>query len=168
LNRARLLLRISRRSSRALVVIKLLLTLLVIVSAATIDSTPKSFTAELGSAATVPSGLLITDKGFATASSSGTASGTCTIPIIFGPLAGVGNNGITSGHIVYTVRVNSTGSAPALIKYNVTFTMGSTAYGPICIQTAAVPANGQIIDCKFDIAATTLPNSIYTFKVTIQ
>lgn len=70
--------------------------------------------------------------------------------------------------MVYTVRVNSTSSAPATTKFNVTFTLGSTPYGPICIQTAATPTNGQIIDCKFDIAATTLPVSIYTFKVTIQ
>ena len=168
MSKTRLLLEISRRSSRALVVIKLLLTLLIIVFAATINSTPKNFTAELGSAATVPSGLLMTDRGFATATSSATANGTCTVPIVFGATASVGNNGITSGHIVYTVRVNSTTTAQALKKYNVTFTLGSTLYGPICIQTAAVPANGQIIDCKFDIAITALPVSIYTFKVTIQ
>ena len=168
MNKTRLILRISRRSGRALVIIKLLLTLLVIVFAATIDSTSKNFRAELGSAATVPSGLLMTDRGFAAATSSATANGTCTVPIIFGPQAAIGNNGITSGHVVYTVRVNSTATAQAQKKYNVTFTLGSTSYGPICIQTATVPANGQIIDCKFDIATTTLPVSIYTFKVTIQ
>lgn len=168
MSKTRLLLGISRRSSRALFIVKLLLTLVIIVSAVTIDSTQKTFTAELGSAANVASNLLMTDRGFSTASSSAVANGNCTNPVIFGPLAGVGNNVITSGHIVYTVRVNSTMGAPAGKKYNVTFTLGSTSYGPVCIQTAAVPLNGQIIDCKFDIAATTLPGSIYTFKVTIQ
>lgn len=162
------MLRISRRSSRTLVVIKVLLALLIIIVAATIDSSSKSYTAELGSAATVPSGLLMTDKGFTTASSSTTANGNCTSPVVFGVLAGTGNNAIMSGHVVYTVRVNSTMSAPASKKYNVTFALGSTSYGPICIQTAAVPLNGQIIDCKFDIASTSLPVSIYTFKVTIS
>lgn len=162
------LLQFARGSSRALIAIKILILLILVVFAVSINNSQKNFTAELGSAATVPSGLLMTDRGFTTASSSATANGNCTNPVVFGPLAGTGNTVITSGHIVYTVRVNSTASATAAKKYNVTFALGSLSYGPICIQTALVPLNGQIIDCKFDIAATALPASIYTFKVTIQ
>ena len=161
-------LQFAKGSSRALVVIKILIPLLVMVFAVSINSVQKNFTAELGSTATVPNGLLITDRGFAAAPSSAAANGTCTSPIVFSSLLSVGNNGITSGDIVYTARVNSTASAPALTKYNVTFTLGSTQFVPVCIETAAVPLSGQIIDCKFDIAATALPASIYTFKVTIQ
>lgn len=168
LNKSGLLLRFSKGASRALIVIKVLIPILIIVFATTIDSTPKNFTAELGSAATVPNGLLITDRGFAAAASSATANGTCASPIIFGASSNVGNNGITTGDIVYTVRVNSTASAPAQTKYNVTFALGTTNFGPICIETALVPASGQIIDCEFDISATSLPVSIYAFKVTIQ
>ena len=168
MNRKAVLFGILRGGGRFLAVMKILLALLLVVSAAaaiTVDQ--KNFSAEIGSAASVPTGLLMTDRGFALASASASAT-SCVVPVVFGPIAGVASNAISSGHMVYTVRVNSTGSVAALTKFNVTFTLGMTPYGPLCIQTAAVPANGQIIDCKFDIGTSALPVSTYTFRVTIQ
>ncbi len=146
---------------------KVIVSMVVLVYAASISVTTNNFQAEMGSAVKVANGLLATDKGFSLASSGSSAAGTsCSAPIIFGSST-VGNTAITAGHLVYDVQINSTTSAPATTKFNVTLILGSTTYGPVCIQTPATPANGQTIDCKFDVG-TSLPASPYTFKVTVQ
>jgi hypothetical protein len=115
-----------------------------------------------------PAGILATDKGFAPAGTGSAEAGTsCSSPIVFAASPGTANTLITAGHWVYDVQVNSTSSAMPNAKFNVTLTLASTTYNPLCIQDPASPANGQTIDCKFDVG-TTLPASPYTFKVTVQ
>ena len=152
-----------------LLLAKILFSLVVIVYAATIAVTTTSYQAETGSNFTVANQIVATDKGFYLATSASSANGTlCSSPITFSSTAQTANNGITSGHLVYIVRVNSTASAPMSQKFNVTFYLGSSTFGPLCIQTPASPQNNQIIDCKFDIATNTLPASPYTFRVIVQ
>jgi hypothetical protein len=113
-----------------------------------------------------PSGLLVTDKGFSAASAAVSAIGTsCSSPATFN-IDPTANTAITPGHFVYDVQVNATSGAPPATKFTVTFVLGSTTLGPLCIQTLAVLSG--TIDCKFDIGSSALPASPYTYKVTIQ
>ncbi len=148
---------------------KVIVSLVVLVYAAGISVTTNSFQAEVGYAVKVANNLLATDKGFSLAT-SGTptpAGNTCSGPVQFGGTPGTANTVITMGHLVYDVQVNSTASAPSNTKFNVTLVLASTTYGPLCILTPPSPANGQVIDCKYDVG-TSLPASPYTFKVTVQ
>lgn len=148
--------------------VKVVLSLTVLVYAVSISVTTSTYQAEIGSLVKVANNLLATDKGFTLAASGSSATGTsCSSPIIFGGSPGTANTAITGGHLVYDVQVNSTTNAPVSTKFNVTLVLASTTYGPLCIQTPASPANGQTIDCKFDVG-TTLPSSPYSFKVTVQ
>ncbi len=148
--------------------VKVVLMLVVLVYATNITITSKPYQAQIGSAVTVANGLLATDKGFALATSGASPVGTnCSSPVVFGPTAKTANTTITAGHLTFDVQVNSTLSAVANTKFNVTFTLSSTNYGPLCIQTPASPLNGQTIDCRFDVG-TSLPTSPYSFKVTVQ
>jgi hypothetical protein len=152
-----------------LLVAKILFSLVVIVYAATVAVTTTNYQAEMGANFTVANNLLATDKGFYLATSGSTSNSTsCSSPTTFGSTAQTANNGITSGHLVYVVRVNSTTNSPMSQKFNVTFFLGLSTFGPLCIQTPASPQNNQIIDCKFDIATNSLPVSPYSFKVTVQ
>ncbi len=153
---------------RWVLVAKIMLSLIVLVSAASITITSTNYQAEIGSSVTVANGLLATDKGFSLAPMGSSAAGTsCSSPITFGTTPGTANTAIVSGHLVYDVQINSTTSAPVSSKLNVTLVLGGSTYGPLCIQTPASPANGQTIDCKHDVG-TTLPVSPYSFKVTVQ
>ena len=148
---------------------KLLLSLVAIVLAASISVTSSTYQAEIGSAVNVANGLLATDKGFSLASVASNST-SCSSPVTFGPSLGLANTNITAGHLVYDVKVNSTTSTsipPAGTRFNVTLVIGSTLYGPVCIQTPNPSVSGQTIDCKFDVG-TALPASPYTFKITIQ
>ncbi len=148
--------------------VKIVLSLGILVYAASISATTTTYQAELGSLVKVANNLLATDKGFTLAGAGSSATGTsCSSPIIFGGSPGTANTAITASHLVYDVQVNSTTNASPTTKFNVTLVLASTTYGPLCIQTPASPANGQTIDCKFDVG-TTLPSSPYSFKVTVQ
>ena len=148
---------------------KLLLSLVALVFAASISVTSSTYQAEIGSAVKVANGLLATDKGFSRVFAASTAT-SCSIPVLFGVLPGTANTNIVAGDLVYDIQVNSTTSAsipPAGTKFNVTLVVGSNPYGPVCIQTPIPSVSGQTIDCKFDVG-TTLPASPYIFKVTVQ
>ena len=169
MSKARRLSRIVGKGSSWIFAAKLLLSLVAIVLAASISVTSSTYQAEIGSAVNVVNGLLATDKGFSLASvaSNGTS---CSSPVTFGSSPGTASTNITAGHLVYDVQINSTTSnsvPPAGTKFNVTVVIGSTPYGPVCIQTPLPSASGQTIDCKFDVG-TALPASPYTFKVTVQ
>ena len=156
---------------RWVVLIKVALSMVILVYAASITATSNNYQAEIGSVTTVASGLKATDKGFslATTGSSASATGTtCTTPTVFAPSPGVANNAIVAGNLVYDVQINQTTIAPPAAKFNVTFVLGPTAYAPLCIQTLATPLNSQLIDCKFDLQQTSLPSSPFSFKVTVQ
>ena len=169
LSKAKRLSRIIGRGSCWIFAGKLLLSLAAIVFAASISLTSSTYQAEIGSVVSVANGLLATDKGFSLAPTASTAT-SCSIPVTFGNLPGTANMDITAGHLVYDVQVNSTTSAsipPAGTRFNVTLVIGSTPYGPVCIQTPIPSVSGQTIDCKFDVG-TILPPSPYSFKVTVQ
>jgi hypothetical protein len=166
--RSRLLVAIIGRASGRVLAAKILLSLIVVVLAVSISVTSNTYQAEFGSNVNVANGLLATDKGFSLSSTAGSSVGAdCNSPVVFGSTPKTANTTIVAGHLVYDVQVNSTASAVANTKFNVTLTVGSNSYGPLCIQTPASPTDGQIIDCKFDIG-TALPASPYTFKVTVQ
>ena len=170
MSKAKRLINIVRNGGSWIFVAKVLISLAAVVFAASISVTSSTYQAEIGSYTQFPTGLIATDKGFAPAlvGSGATGTGTsCSTPIVFAALPGTANNAITMGHWVYDVQINSTTTATPSAKYNVTLTL-PTAFPPLCIQNAASPANGQAIDCKFDIGTTTLPASPYSFKVTVQ
>jgi len=137
-----------------------------IVFAASISVTSSSFQAEIGSAVNVANGLIATDKGFSVSQTVGAAAGTsCSSPVSFSASPQTANTTIGAGHLVYDVQVNATSGAPANNQFNVTLVVGSTTYGPLCIQTLTLLSG--TIDCRFDVG-TALPASPYTFKITIQ
>jgi hypothetical protein len=145
---------------------KLLLSLVAIVFAASVSVTSSSYQAEIGSIVNVANGLIATDKGFSVSPTASSPAGTsCSSPVSFGASPQTANTTITAGDLVYDVQVNATSGAPTNKQFNVTLVVGSTTYGPLCIQTLALLSG--TIDCRFDVG-TALPSSPYTFKVTIQ
>ena len=147
--------------------IKLLFSLVAIGLAATISVTSSTYQAEIGSVVKFPAGILATDKGFSISPTAWSASGaSCSSPVTFSLTPQTANTTITAGDLVYHVQVNATGSPlPANTKFNVTLVVGSTTYGPLCVQTLTLLTG--TIDCRFDVG-TALPASPYTFKVIIQ
>ncbi|OLB46897.1 hypothetical protein AUI07_02690 [archaeon 13_2_20CM_2_53_6] len=147
---------------------KVCLALLALVFAASVTVSTTTYQAQVGSTVNVTNSLLATDKGFTIATTGSSSSGaSCSAPVTFGPSPGVANTDITAGHLVYDVQVNSTSTAQSNTQFNVTFVLGSTVYGPLCIQTPSPSLDGQIIDCKFDIGSNSLPSSPYSFRVII-
>jgi hypothetical protein len=150
-----------------LVAAKVCIALVALVFAASIAVSSSTYQAEVGSVVNVVNGFLAIDKGFSPAGTGSGGNGTsCSSPVTFSGTPGTANTNITAGHLVYDVQINWT-SAPASTKFNVTLVVGSTTYGPLCIQTPSSSANGEIIDCKFDVG-TSLPASPYSFKITVQ
>ena len=167
MNKANRLSLLAKRTSLA-VLVKAFLALLAIVFAATITLTPVTYQAEFGLSVSVVPHLLATDKGFSLAQASAVANGTsCSSPIIFGPSPGTANTTIVAGDLVFDVQVNQTSSAAVSSPFNVTLSLGSNTYGPLCIETTSSPVNGETIDCRFDVGQK-LPPSPYAFKVTVQ
>lgn len=152
-----------------LTAVKVCLSLVAIVSAASIAVTRTNYQAEIGSAVTVGNNLIALDRGFSTSPTAWSAAGaTCpSSPITFAASPGTANTTITAGHWVFDVRVNSTSSAPASTTSNVTLVLAGQTYGPLCVRTPATSSDNQMIECRFDIG-TTLPTSPYSFRVTIQ
>jgi hypothetical protein len=165
LGKVRRLSRVIRKGSWVFAA-KLIVSFVAIVMAATISVTSSTYQAEVGSVVKFPAGLLATDKGFSASPTAVNPAGTsCGNPATFNTNT-TANTNIVASDLVYEVQVNATGPPlPAFTKFNVTLTIGSNTYGPLCIQTLAVLTG--TIDCKFDVG-TALPASPYTFKVTIQ
>ena len=166
MSKARRLSRIVGKGSSWIFAGKLLLSLVAIVLAASISVTSSTYQAEIGSAVNVVNGLVATDKGFSVSPTAGASAGTsCSSPVSFSVSPQTANTTIVAGDMVYDVQVNATLGAPANTQFNVTLVVGSTTYGPLCIQTLALLSG--TIDCRFDVG-TALPASPYTFKVTVQ
>jgi hypothetical protein len=161
-------LRLARKAS-LLVAVRIILATLTLVFAASMSITSTTYQAEIGSALNVANGLVAIDKGFSVAPSNTSQVGTsCGSPVQFGGSPGVANTQVVQGDLVYDVQVNSTSDGAIANKnFTVTLVLGSSIYGPLCIQGAATPTVGQTIDCRFDVGPV-LPSSPYTFKVTIQ
>src|SRR6266704_5060012 len=120
------------------IVTKICLALLTLAFAASITVTQTTYPAEVGSAVNVTNNLRATDKGFSLAGSDATSSGTsCSSPVTFSATPSIANTNITAGHIIYEVEVSSTATAQQNKTFTVSFVLGSTAYGPLCIQTPA-------------------------------
>ena len=166
MSKARRLSRIVGRGSSWIFAVKLLLSLVAIVLAASISVTSRTYQAEIGSAVNVVNGLIATDKGFSVSSTAGASAGTsCSSPVSFSASPQTANTTIVAGHLVYDVQVNATSGASTNTQFNVTLVVGSTTYGPLCIQTLTLLSG--TIDCRFDVG-TALPASPYTFKITVQ
>ena len=166
MSKAKRLSRIVGRGSSWIFAVKLLLSLVAIVLAASISVTSRTYQAEIGSAVNVVNGLIATDKGFSVSPTAGASAGTsCSSPVSFSTSPQTANTTIVAGHLVYDVQVNATSGASTNTQFNVTLVVGSTTYGPLCIQTLTLLSG--TIDCRFDVG-TALPASPYTFKVTVQ
>jgi hypothetical protein len=149
---------------------KLILAILVIaVSAATITVTSNTYQGEVGSAVNVTNTILVGDKGFLKPSLSAAATGSCPSGnVTFSSSAGVANNAITAGDIVYDVQVNATASTPLRSCFTVTLSITGSPDKSLTIASGNSVSAGWTIDCKLDIGTTALPASPYSFKVTVQ
>ncbi len=148
--------------------VKASISLVILASAVSIPVTTRNFQGEFGSAFNVANNLLATDKGFSLDISGSQAAGTnCSSAVTFGSVPKMANTTIVAGHLAYDVRLNSTSLAQPNAEYNVTLVLAQNSYGPLCIATPASPADGQTIDCRFDVG-TNLPTSPFSFKVTVQ
>jgi hypothetical protein len=149
---------------------KFVLAILVIaVSAAAITVTSKNYQGEVGSAVNVSNSILVMDKGFLKPSANTTATGSCPSGnVTFSSTAGVANNAITAGDIVYDVQVNATASTPLRSCFTVTLSITGSPDKSLTIASGTSTAAGWTIGCKLDIGTTSLPASPYTFKVTVQ
>ena len=149
---------------------KLILAILVIaVSDATITVTSKTYQGEVGSAVNITNNILVGDKGFLKPSSGTAATGSCpSANVTFSSTAGVANNAITAGDIVYDVQVNATANTPLRSCFTVTLSITGSPDKSLTIASGTSVADGWTIDCKLDIGTTSLPASPYTFKITVQ
>lgn len=162
---------IVRRATLYLAV-KILFTMFVLVYAATIVTTTTTYQASMGGAVSVTNNLTAMDKGFAKASSTISATGTsCANNVTFTGSAGVANTAIITNNIIYVVQVNTTGSTAASTCFTAILVITPSGSPQqtytVYIATDSTPANNETIDCKFDIGSA-LPNSPYSFKVTVQ
>jgi hypothetical protein len=149
---------------------KILVILVLAVSAATIATTSTNYQAEMGSAYNAANNILVGDKGFLKPAAGTVATGTCpTGNVTFG-VTGTANNAIIAGHIVYDVQVNATATTPTLRCFTVTLTL--TVSGPpttitLTIASGTSVAAGQTVDCKLDTGLTTLPTVPFSFTLTV-
>ncbi len=159
-----------RRTLTSYVSAKVVLAILVIaVSAANITVTTKNYQAEMGSAVNVNNNILVGDKGFLKPSTNTAATGSCPSGnVTFSSTAGVANNAITAGDLVYDVQVNATASTPLRSCFTVTFSISGSPDKTVTIASGTSIAAGWTIDCKLDIGTTSFPASPYSFKVTVQ
>ncbi len=160
------------RRASLLLAAKLLLTMFVLVYAATFVTNTTTYQASTGGAIQVTNNLKVMDKGFSKATAGSSAAGiSCGSPITFGGSPATANNLITAGDVVFTVQVNSTAAATPSACFTanllITLSSGSQQNITVYLATDPTPADDEIIDCKFSIG-TSLPTSPYSFKVTVQ
>ena len=154
------------------IAVKALLTLFVLVYAASIVTTTTTYQSAVGGSISVTNNLKAMDKGFSKASSTVSAAGTsCAANVTFTGSPDSANTAITAGNIIYIVQVNTTASADPTTCFTVNLVItpsgGSQLNQTVYIATgSSVPAD-QTIDCKFD-TGTSLPTSPYSFKVIVQ
>jgi len=162
---------IVRRATLYLAV-KTLLTLFMLVYAATIVTQTTTYQASMGGAVSVTNNLTAMDKGFAKAGSTISAVGSsCASNQTFTGSAGVANTAITANNMIYVVQVNTTASTAASTCFTATLVITPSGSPQqtytVYIATDSTPVNNETIDCKFDIGSL-LPTSPYSFKITVQ
>jgi len=121
----------------------------------------------------VVSALSGADRGFSKAASTVAANGAaCVSAVQFGPVAETATPGVISGHMIYDVQLNTTGTTPANGCWQVSLTYTTnggalTTIGPVWIGTgAAPPPVNQMIDCQFDIGSS-LPYSPFSYATSV-
>jgi hypothetical protein len=161
--------RILGRTVNGFLIVKVVLSTVLLAYAATSSITTTNYRAIIGGQLNFVNVLSGADKGFSKASSSVAANGaTCGGAIQFGPATGTATSGITSGHMIYDLQLNTTGTTPAntcwQVKLTYTTNGGALAtVGPVWIGTgASIPPANQVIDCQFDIGST-LPSSPFSY-----
>ncbi len=155
------------RKATLVLSVKVILSLIVLVNAASITVTTTSYQAEVGGAISIASNLSGgADKGFSKASSAIMATGTtCPTAAIFG-VATVATPAVTSGDLVYDLQVNSTGT-PNNTCWVVTFVYTPSGGSQITLTTEiGTVASSGTIDCKFDVGVSA-PNSPFSYKVSV-
>ena len=153
--------------------VKILLTMFVLVYAATIVTTTTTYQASMGGAVSVTNNLTAMDKGFAKAGSTISAVGTsCANNVTFTGSPGTANTALTAGRWVQNVQVNTTAATPVSTCFTVTLVLtpsgsSQTIYGPVYVATGSSVTSGQTIDCKFEVGSS-LPVSPFSFQATVQ
>jgi len=157
---------------KQLVSIIVLAALVISVSAAPSIVSNSNYQAEVGQYTnTAAGGLEVRDNGNSPAGSNVTAAGTtvgCGENILISTLGGAANTVITSGHLVYSVKVlaRSSPSPPINSCFTVTVSYNGNALTPLYIKTLT-PLAGDFAICKWDLGITSLP-ALYTLKVSVQ
>lgn len=153
---------------------KLILSTVLLAYAATSSITAVSYRALIGGQFDVVSVLSGADRGFSKAASTSTATGaTCGSAIQFGLLTGTATPGVTNGHMIYDVQLNTTGTTPTStcwqVKLSYTTNGGTlTTVGPVWIGTGLVnPPINEVIDCQFDMGSS-LPSSPFSYAVIVS
>lgn len=127
----------------------------------------------MGATLNVANQLTLVDKGFALATSSISATGTCPSAgnVTFAGSPNKANTAIASGDYVYNAQVNTTGLTPTVSCFAVSLVLTPNS-GPQQVFTVKIASGptiipGQTIDCEFDIG-NALPIPPYTFLATVQ
>jgi hypothetical protein len=114
------------------------------------------------------------DRGFSKASSNVAANGAaCGSAVQFGVVAGTATPGVTSGHMIYDVQLNTTGTTPTSTCWQVKLTYTTnggvfTTVGPVVVGTGVVnPPVNEVIDCQFDMGSS-LPSSPFSYAVVVS
>jgi hypothetical protein len=159
-------------ASRASLVVKVLLVLVVVAWATTSVVQNVNYTGETGAVENINNTLLATSKGFHTTSAASASGTSCPgSPVTFG-VGSAANTVLVNGDEIFEVQVNTTGTTPTSTCFTVTLYLSTsqgseTQYGPIYLASGASAPAGETIDCKFDLATTSLPSSPFTYRLTI-
>ena len=153
---------------------KLLLSLLFLVSAASITVSTTQLQAEHGGAIAFSNNLVAADRGV-----SRNTSGTADAGTSCGPSGNVtfttgtiqqANIGLIVNDFVYTIQVNTTALTPTNSCFTVTLRMiasGNTNTYVLHLATSGTVVADQAVNCIFDIGSA-LPSSPYSFSVAVQ
>lgn len=165
--------RLARQISSFLLLKVILLTVL-LAYAATTPITTTSYRALIGGELNVVNELSGADRGFSKASSNTAANGAaCGSAVQFGLVAGIATSGVTSGHMIYDVQLNTTGTTPTSTCWQVKLTYTTnggalTIVGPVWIGTGIVnPPVNEVINCQFDLGSS-LPSSPFSYAVVVS
>src|SRR5881296_857233 len=146
---------------KQLVSLLLLAALVISVSAAPSIVTNSNYQAEVGQYRnTSQGGLEVRDYG-------NTAAG-CGDNILISAGGGTANTAITSGDLVYSVKVLARSSPlpPSNTCFMVTLSYNGTPLMPLYVETST-PSAGDFVICEWDLGITSLP-PLYTLKISVQ
>src|SRR3989442_9896754 len=157
---------------KQLVSLLLLAAVVISVSAAPSIVTNSNYQAEVGQYRnTVNGGLEVRDAGNAPAGSNVNATGTaanCGDNILISTAGGIANTAITSGDLVYSVKVLARSSPlpPSNTCFMVTLSYNGAPLMPLYVKTST-PSAGDFAICWWDLGVTSLP-PLFTLKVSVH